>query len=227
MKIIFLDTNIKENKSDNIKNITDSLYGGDRETRIQQEIVLGVGGMRALEALGLSPSVVHINEGHAAFALLERTKMLMKKFNLDFKAARNLSMSSSVFTTHTPVPAGNEEFDIAKIDAYLKDYYVDLNMPKEEFCELGQFGRYNPNEAFSMTILGLRMCSYKNGVSKLHGRVSREMWARIWGSFPVDEVPISSITNGIHTSTWVAREFAELFDRYLSPNWRYLPDEVD
>jgi starch phosphorylase len=184
--------------------------------------------MRALEAISLFPEVVHINEGHAAFALLERIKMLMKKYNLDFRAAKNLNNASAVFTTHTPVPAGNEAFDIDKIDAYLHNhYYKDFGFTKESFCELGQFANYNPNESFSMTILGLRMTSYRNGVSKLHGVVSRDMWANIWKTFPVDEVPISSITNGIHTTTWVAREFAELFDRYLTPNWRYLTDEVE
>ncbi|MDR0926734.1 MAG: alpha-glucan family phosphorylase [Ignavibacteria bacterium] len=227
IRLLFLDTNIEENKSTQMKSITDALYGGDRETRIQQEVILGIGGMRAMDAIGINPEVVHINEGHAAFALLERTRMLMKKYNLDFKSARNLNNASAVFTTHTPVPAGNEAFDTGKIDAYLNQYYNEFGLSKETFCELGQFGKYNSNEAFSMTILGLGMTSYRNGVSKLHGVVSRDMWSKLWRNFPVDEVPISSITNGIHTSTWVAREFAELFDRYLSPHWRYLPDQAD
>jgi starch phosphorylase len=227
INMIFLDTNVKENKSEQMKSITNALYGGDRETRIQQEVVLGIGGMRALETIGWHPEVVHINEGHAAFALLERIKMLMKKYGLDYKTAKNLNNATAVFTTHTPVPAGNEAFDIAKIDAYLNSYYREFGLNKESFCELGQFAGYNSSESFSMTILGLRMTSYRNGVSKLHGIVSRNMWANIWKGFPVDEVPISSITNGIHTTTWVAREFAELFDRYLTPNWRYLTDEVD
>ena len=227
INMIFLDTNVKENKDSRIKLITNSLYGGDRETRIQQEVVLGIGGMRALELLGIHPEVVHINEGHAAFALLERTKMLMKKYNLDFKSARNINNASAVFTTHTPVPAGNEEFDLLKIDAYLKDYYNVFGLNKESFAELGQFGKYNQNEPFSMTILGLNMTTYRNGVSKLHGVVSRKMWSPLWKEFPIDEVPISSITNGIHTATWIAREFAELFDRYLNANWKYLPDDMD
>jgi starch phosphorylase len=225
--MLFLDTNIKENTGEDTKNITDALYGGDRETRIRQEVILGIGGMRALETLNMFPSVVHINEGHAAFALLERTKILMQKYNLSFKSAMNLNNASAVFTTHTPVPAGNEAFDIQKIDAYLNKYYNVFGLNKESFCELGQFGLFNPNESFSMTILGLKMTAYRNGVSKLHGKVSREMWSKLWNNFSVDEVPISAITNGIHTSSWIAREFAELFDRYLSPSWRYLPDEVD
>ena len=227
INMIFLDTNVKENRDPKIKSITNSLYGGDRETRIQQEIVLGIGGMRALELLDWYPQVLHINEGHAAFALLERTKMLMKKYNLDFDAAKNINNASAVFTTHTPVPAGNEEFEVGKIDAYLRGYYNDFHLSKEAFVELGQFGQYNPNAPFSMTILGLKMTAYRNGVSKLHGLVARKMWAPLWKEFPIDEVPISSITNGIHTTTWVAREFAELFDRYLSPSWRHLSDDVD
>ncbi|MCL2039151.1 MAG: alpha-glucan family phosphorylase [Bacteroidetes bacterium] len=227
VSMLFLDTNINENAKEEIKNITNALYGGDRETRIQQEIILGIGGMRALETLGMFPSVVHINEGHAAFALLERTRMLMQKYNLSFKSAMILNNASAVFTTHTPVPAGNEAFDVQKIDAYLHSYYNVFGLNKETFCELGQFGKFNHNEPFSMTILGLRMTAYRNGVSKLHGKVSREMWSKLWANFPLDEVPISSITNGIHTSSWIAREFAELFDRYLSPNWRYLTDETD
>ena len=227
VSILFLDTNIKENTKDEVKKITNALYGGDRETRIQQEMILGIGGMRALDTLGMFPSAIHINEGHAAFALLERTKMLMQKYNLNFKSAMTLNNASSVFTTHTPVPAGNEEFDIPKIDAYLNGYYSIFGLNKETFCEFGQFGKFNPDAPFSMTILGLKMTAYRNGVSKLHGRVSREMWADLWKDFPVDEVPISAVTNGIHTSSWIAREFAELFDRYLSPNWRYLPDSVD
>jgi starch phosphorylase len=131
--------------------------------------------MRALEAIDMFPICVHINEGHAAFALLERTRMLMKRYNLDFKAAKTLNNASAVFTTHTPVPAGNEAFDVHKIDAYLNNYYSEFGLSKETFCELGQFRQFNSDEPFSMTILGLRMTTYRNGVSKLHGRVSREM----------------------------------------------------
>lgn len=227
IRMYFLDTNINDNADLNVKQITNQLYGGDRETRIQQEIVLGIGGMRALEAMNLNPEVVHINEGHAAFALIERIKMLIKKYNLTFKAARNLNLASSVFTTHTPVPAGNEAFEIDKVDAYLKQYYNVFGMTKENFIELGQFGKYDPSQPFSMTILGLKLTAYRNGVSKLHGEVSRKMWANLWKDFPIDEVPITSVTNGIHTTTWVAREFAELFDRYISPSWRMLPDSTD
>ena len=226
-KIYFLDTNVQENANPEIRKITNQLYGGDRETRIQQEIVLGIGGIRALELLKLTPAVVHINEGHAAFALLERTKQIMEKYNLNFQEAKNLNTASAVFTTHTPVPAGNEAFDLDKIDNYLNYYYKVFDLSKEQFAELGQFGEYDASQSFSMTILGLRFTAYRNGVSKLHGSVSRKMWSHLWKEFPLNEVPITSITNGIHTTTWVAREFSELFDRYLSPSWRISPDSID
>lgn len=225
--LFLLDTNIEQNTVEEYRNISDQLYGGDRETRIQQEIMLGIGGMRALEAMGIEPDVVHINEGHAAFALIERIKLFMKKFNLDFKSAKTLSKASSVFTTHTPVPAGNEAFRMDRIDAYLKGYYQEFGMSKEEFLEFGQINGYKPDEAFSMTVLALKMTSFHNGVSQLHGEVSRQMWSKLWKCYPVDEVPIRGLTNGIHTQTWVAREFAELFDRYLSPGWRTETDNPD
>ena len=226
-KIYFLDTNIKENNKQEIRAITNQLYGGSREMRIQQEIVLGIGGMRALKTMNLEPAVVHINEGHAAFALLERTKILMEKYNLSFKEAKELNTSSAVFTTHTPVPAGNESFELDKIDTYLNRFYEPFGLTREEFAELGQFSKYDKSTPFSMTKLGLRFTAYRNGVSKLHGKVSRKMWANLWKDFPLSEVPITSITNGIHTTTWIAREFSELFDRYLSPSWRLSPDDIN
>ncbi|MBI5324698.1 MAG: alpha-glucan family phosphorylase [Ignavibacteriae bacterium] len=218
--LYLLDTNIHENALDEYRDITDQLYGGTRETRIQQEIVLGIGGVRALKALNLEPTVYHINEGHAAFALLERTKGYMDKYKIDFHSAKQITKSTSVFTTHTPVPAGNEAFKVDRIEAYLQNYYKSLGLKKEEFYFNGQPGDFNPDDNFSMTILGLRLTGYHNAVSKLHGCVSRNMWHNLWKCFPVDEVPIGSITNGIHTMTWVAREFAELYDRYLSPRWK-------
>ncbi len=225
--IYFLDTNIEENTNDEYRNISDQLYGGDRETRIQQEIMLGIGGMRALEAMGIHPDVVHINEGHAAFALLERTRIFMNKYRLDFRQAKSLTKASSVFTTHTPVPAGNEAFNLDRMEIYFADYYKLLGLNKEEFLGFGQIGDFNPNESFSMTVLGLKMTSFHNGVSKLHGIVSRKMWHKLWNCFPEDEVPIHGLTNGVHTTTWVAREFAELYDRYLSPSWRNDTDNQD
>lgn len=218
--LYLLDTNIEKNTLPEYRDITDQLYGGDRETRIQQEIVLGIGGMRALKALGLMPEVCHINEGHAAFALLERTRFYMERFNIDFRSAKQITRATSIFTTHTPVPAGNEVFRTELIDAYFGNYFQLLGLSREQFFELGQVNGFNQDEGFSMTVLGLRLSSYHNAVSKLHGHVARKMWKDIWKCFPVDEIPIKSITNGIHTMTWVAREFAELYDRYLTPRWK-------
>lgn len=220
VSLYLLDTNIDQNVIEEYRDITDQLYGGTRETRIQQEIMLGIGGMKALKAMGIEPEVLHINEGHAAFALLERTKIFMEKFKIDFRSAKQITRNSSIFTTHTPVPAGNEVFKHDRVEHYFHNYYTKLGLTKEEFFELAQEGKYSPDKDFSMTILGLKLTAYHNGVSKLHGQVSRKMWQNIWQQFPVDEVPIKSITNGIHTLTWIAREFAELYDRYLSPSWR-------
>lgn len=220
INLYMLDANIDDNKIQEYKDITDQLYGGDRETRIQQEIVLGIGGMRALEAMGIKVEVLHINEGHAAFALWERTRQLMKKHNLDFRSAKTLCKESSVFTTHTPVPAGNETFELFRIENNLLYYKDEFGISREELLEMGQIGAFNSDNNFSMTVLGLKMTSYHNGVSKLHGSVARKMWHSLYQCFPVNEVPIRGITNGVHTQTWIAREFAELFDRYLSPIWR-------
>ncbi|MFC2131956.1 alpha-glucan family phosphorylase [Bacteroidota bacterium] len=218
--LYLLDTNIEQNVIEEYRDITDQLYGGTRETRIQQEIILGIGGMRALKALNILPEAIHINEGHAAYALLERTYFYMQQYNLDFRSAKQITKATSIFTTHTPVPAGNETFKISRMENYFSNYYQNLGLSKDYFLNLGQIDENNPNEDFSMTVLGLKLSSYYNGVSKLHGEVSRKMWHNIWKCFPEDEVPIKHITNGIHTMTWVSREFTELFDRYFSPQWR-------
>ena len=218
--LYLLDTNIDENEILEYKNITDQLYGGDRDTRIQQEILLGIGGIRALFAMGIEPSVIHINEGHAAFALLERTRMYMLQYNLDFYSAMQITRNSSVFTTHTPIPAGNEAFDVPRMGKYFSSYPQELGLKFEDFISMGQIDGFNYNEAFSMTILGLRLTEFHNGVSKLHGSVSRNMWRNIWKDFPEEEIPIDGITNGVHPLTWISRELAELFDRYLQPSWQ-------
>lgn len=218
--LYLLDTNIEENEILEYKNITDQLYGGDRDTRIQQEILLGIGGMRALQAINMEPSVIHINEGHAAFALLERTRMYMNQFNIDFRTASQITRYSSVFTTHTPVPAGNEAFDVSRMGKYFNLYSQELGLKFEDLIALGQVEDFNYNEAFSMTILGLRLTEFHNGVSKLHGSVSRNMWRNLWKDFPEEEIPIDAITNGVHLPTWISRELSELFDRYLQPSWK-------
>jgi starch phosphorylase len=220
ISLYLLDTNISENTIEEYRDITDQLYGGDRNTRIQQEIILGIGGMRALRALNINPNVIHINEGHAAFALIERCKYFMDDYGIDFRAAKQITKTTSVFTTHTPVPAGNEVFELDMINQYLGSYLDSMNLSREFFIALGQELGYNASEKFSMTILGIKLTGYHNGVSKLHGLVARKMWHQIWRCFPENEVPIGSITNGIHTPTWLAREFSEIFDRYLTPRWK-------
>ncbi len=225
--LFLLDTNIEKNTNPVYRDITDQLYGGTRETRIQQEIILGIGGIRALKAIGIEPEVLHLNEGHAAFALFERIRLLMKKFHIDFRSAKQIVIGSSVFTTHTPVPAGNEVFDQDLVKKYFTEYVKELGISIEELLSLGQINPYNTTEGFSMTVLGLKLSSYRNGVSKLHGKVARRMWHSLWKDIPEDEVPITHITNGIHTMTWVAREFAELYDRYMTPRWRIEPDNQE
>ena len=227
VSLYLLDTNVTQNYLFEYRDITDQLYGGNRDTRIQQEIFLGIGGMRALRALGINPSVIHINEGHAAFALIERARYFQEDYKIDFLSAAQIVKSTSIFTTHTPVPAGNEVFELDRMDSYFKNYFNSVGVSREDFLKLGQEKEYNSGVGFSMTILGLKLTGYHNGVSKLHGEVARKMWHQIWNCFPVDEIPIGHITNGIHTTTWVAREFGEIFDRYLSPRWKTETDNQE
>ncbi len=214
-----LDTNIPENSEED-QDITDQLYGGDRELRIKQEILLGIGGYRALKALDIRPSVYHLNEGHSAFLTLEHCRDLMQEHRVSFAEARTAVVASTVFTTHTPVPAGNDYFVPELMEKYFSGYYQNLGLLPRDFYALGRENADNDRESFCMTILALRMSGKSNGVSKLHGRVSREMWKNVWPGLPVNEVPIISITNGTHAPSWVSRDMAGLYDRYLGPNWR-------
>ncbi|MDY6850730.1 MAG: alpha-glucan family phosphorylase [Thermodesulfobacteriota bacterium] len=221
--LYLLDTNVPENPPD-IRQTTAQLYGGDREMRLRQEIVLGIGGVRALKALGVEPTVIHMNEGHSAFTALERINIFMKEKGLSFDAAREVVQASTVFTTHTPVPAGNDVFDPELFRAYFEEYSKDLGI---NFKVLLGYGRVNPreeSEPFGMTPLALRISAHTNGVSRLHGRVSRAMWRQVWAHYPVEDAPIDYITNGIHVSTWISREFSRLFDRYFGSNWEEDPD---
>lgn len=223
--LYLLDTNIEQNlHNTDLRDITDQLYGGDRDRRIQQEIVLGIGGIRALQAIGITPSVVHINEGHAGFALMERTRNIMLEKGISFQEAKELSRSGSIFTTHTPVPAGNEVFTLDIIQRYMTPYSQQLGISMYEFLEMGRIHPHDEQEKFSMTVLGLKLSAYHNGVSKLHGVVARNMWKDIWADFPEKEVPIDHITNGIHTKTWISKDFAELYDRFLGNKWRFEAD---
>lgn len=224
VSLYLLDTNIPNNSRDD-QNLTDQLYGGDREMRIKQEILLGIGGLRALSALGLEPAVCHMNEGHSAFLALERARMLMERLSLPFARAAAITSAGNVFTTHTPVPAGNDYFAPELVEKYFKAYRERLGLSREEFLALGREDASNTSEHFCMTILALRMSTYANGVSRLHGETARSMWAGIYPKVPVREVPISAITNGVHTFSWISKDMAQLFDRYLGPRWRQDPTD--
>ncbi|MBN1621207.1 MAG: alpha-glucan family phosphorylase [Endomicrobiales bacterium] len=222
--LYLLDTDISDNKTED-REITGQLYGGDREMRIRQETILGIGGVRALKALGIEPTTIHSNEGHSAFLILERIRALMSDNKLTFAQAQEVVRASCVFTTHTPVPAGNEIFDPVLVDKYLSPIYKKLGLKKDEFLTLGKQNPEDANEAFCMTVLALKMIDRANGVSKLHGTISRNMWTALWPNLPKHEVPITSITNGIHTNTWISHEIALLFDRYLGPTWKDEPGD--
>jgi starch phosphorylase len=222
--LYLLDANIPLNAPED-QDITDQLYGGDREMRIKQEILLGIGGYRALKALGLNPSVYHMNEGHSAFLALEHCRYLMQTHKLSFAEAREASTPGLVFTTHTPVPAGNDYFDPDLMEKHFSNYYLDLGLSSKEFYGLGRQDPGNDHEPFCMTVLALRMAGNSNGVAKLHGTVSRKMWQNIWPGLPANEIPIISITNGVHAPSWISRDMAGLYDRYLGPKWREDPGE--
>ncbi len=217
--LLLLDTNIKENARDEDRNLTDRLYGGDRRTRIRQELLLGIGGMRALEALGLRPDIVHINEGHSAFLALERIRQLMVEKHLTFAEAREIARAGILFTTHTPVPAGLERFGFDLIDEHFTEYYQSLGLSRSEFINLGRekMGDY---DLFSMAVLALNLSAAANGVAQLHGVVSRRMWQWVYPNVPENEIPIGSVTNGIHVASWISQEMETLLDRYLGPEWR-------
>ncbi len=228
--LYLLDTDVPEN-SDEDRLITAQLYGGDTEMRIKQEIILGIGGVHALAAKGISPAVFHMNEGHSAFLSLELIRRQVQDNKLDFYSALQVVASGNIFTTHTPVPAGNDSFPIESIRRHLGNYAAQMNTSFEKLSNLGQSGRlmddrFDPNEPFSMTILALRTSRHANGVSALHGKVSQGLWKNVWEGVPEDEVPITSITNGIHTRTWMAPEFAALYDQYL-PGWEEHLTEPD
>ena len=224
IKLHLLDTNIPEN-TDADRHLTNQLYGGNTEYRLQQEILLGIGGCKALESLGINPTVYHMNEGHSAFLALEFTRRLMVQHKIDFNAARSMAMPSLIFTTHTPVAAGHDYFSPDLMRYYLGDYSEKLGLQFDDLMALGRRNRNNKDEEFCMTILALRMATYRNGVSRLHGAVSREFWKDIWPEVPENEIPISHITNGVHFQSWISREMDMLYERYLGPDWRDLSDK--
>jgi starch phosphorylase len=224
--LYLLDTNVDENSPEDRK-ITAELYGGDREMRIKQEVLLGMGGIRALKAINAPIGVYHLNEGHSAFSNLERIKNLVQEHQLNFYEALEVVKSSSIFTTHTPVQAGIDLFAPELVEKYFRDYCKDIGITINELLALG---RRNPNdlkEEFSMAILAIKLSFNTNAVSKLHAKVSRNMWKSLWPDVLTDEIPISGITNGIHHASWVSREMADLYYRYLGPEWFYEPTGKD
>jgi glycogen phosphorylase len=222
--LYLLDTNISSNARSEDRDLTDQLYGGDREMRIRQEILLGIGGYRALAAIGLQPTVFHMNEGHSAFLALEHIRHLMTTRRLSFMEARELASASLCFTTHTPVEAGHDYFNPDLLNRYFGDTALELGLSQSEFLELG---RTQGTGDFCMTVLALRTAARANGVSKLHGDVSRKMWQSLWPGVPVQEIPIGHVTNGVHFRSWISAEFNQLYDRYLGPNWREEPANTD
>ena len=220
VKLYLLDTNIPENEVPENRNITDQLYGGDIHTRIRQEIVLGIGGLRALRAMGLRPTVWHMNEGHSAFLAVERIRILMADRNLSFDEALHAARANNVFTTHTPVAAGIDLFDPGLMYEYFHDYCRKSGIPFEQLMALGRQDPGNAQERFSMAIAAMTTSSYRNAVSRLHRRVSQQMWSDLWPQLPTWEVPIAAITNGIHLLSWLNSDLAALYDQYLQPDWR-------
>lgn len=225
IKLYLLDTNLPENSADD-RGITNQLYGGSKETRIQQEILLGIGGIRALKLLGINPLICHINEGHSGFLALERIRILMEEHGLNFNEAREAVRSGSIFTTHTPVPAGIDEFTPELMEKYFKNYYPKLGLTFKQFLALGRLNPGDDSAPFNMAYLSLGLASHINGVSKLHGEVSRRIWSNFWPNVPLAEVPISSITNGIHHRSWISHDMKDLFDMYLGPKWRTNPADL-
>lgn len=217
VNLYLMDTDIPENNQYD-RTITYRLYGGDRETRIQQEILLGIGGIRLLDALNIKGTVYHMNEGHSAFIGLELCRKLINESSLSFDEAREVVTSSTVFTTHTPVPAGNDVFPVEMIDRYFGNYYGQLHISRDEFISLG----LKPGDPynFNMTVLALNMSGRRNGVSELHGAVSRNIYSSLWPNIPEDEIPIGHVTNGVHTKTWLAPEYERLYNKYLPENWQ-------
>jgi starch phosphorylase len=222
--LYLLDTNIEENTTAD-RALTSRLYSSDLDLRIIQEIILGIGGVRALRVMGYNPSVWHMNEGHSAFLILERIRELVEADH-PFDEAAELVRTSNVFTTHTPVPAGNDEFPLWLIDKYLSQVWPQLGLDREKFVDLAKH-TVDWGEAFSMPALALRYSEGRNAVSELHGQVSRQMWHFMWSNRRVDDVPITHITNGIHTGTWLARRLRHLYDRYLGADWMEHTDDPD
>lgn len=222
--LFLLDTSISKNKT-NDRNLTSRLYSSDLEIRISQEILLGIGGVRALKELGYKPDLWHMNEGHSAFLTLENVRELIKG-GLTFEEAVKQVRKTNVFTTHTPVPAGNDQFPIWLIDKYFPSYWEAMNLTRDQFIDLGKQTQ-SWGETFSMPVLAMYFSEHCNAVSELHGEVARKMWNFLWPNRKANDVPIHSVTNGVHMSFWLARRMRLLFDRYLGMDWMEHMDSPD
>lgn len=222
--LYLLDTDTPENTPGD-RWITRELYGGNTETRIMQEIVLGIAGLRALHVLGMHPCVYHMNEGHSAFLALERIVVAMERHSMSFHEALELTRTSNVFTTHTPVPAGIDVFSKELMHKYFNSYFSKLGISWDEFINLGWQDNTPKGDGFSMAVCALNLSGETNGVSKLHGSVARKMWGDLYPEVPFQEIPITSITNGVHVRSYVSQELSALFDRYLGPRWVMNPGD--
>ncbi|MBR9980115.1 MAG: alpha-glucan family phosphorylase, partial [Desulfatitalea sp.] len=219
--LFLLDTNVLENPPA-IREVTARLYNSEPGVRLAQEVLLGIGGMRALEAMGIESTICHMNEGHSSFANVERLAQVMERNRLDIPTAMEVVARTSVFTTHTPVPAGHDEFPIDQVRPYIKPLARQLRATEDEVLAWGCTGNSKtPHGPFSMLILGLRFSQHCNGVSRLHGNVARRMWRHVWPEHNDDDVPITHVTNGVHISSFIAPEIVLLFERYLGPEWHY------
>ena len=219
VKLYLLDSDIEKNHEED-RDVTLRLYGGDQEMRIRQEIVLGMAGVNLLKTLELNPTVYHMNEGHSAFLNLEIIKNIIKEKQVSFEVAKDIASSKTVFTTHTPVPAGNDIFPLDLVKRYFKDFWPRLGLSEEEFMKLGMKPCKDLDNGFNMGILALKIAGKKNGVSKLHGAVSRELFGEVWPNIAASESPIDYVTNGIHTCSWLAPKMKELYNKYLIPFWQ-------
>lgn len=221
-RLYLLDTDLRQNRRGD-RDISARLYGGDQETRIQQELVLGIGGVRVLAALGHQPDIAHLNEGHAGFAALERIRQIMVHDGLSFAEARLAAAPGLLFTTHTPVAAGHDYFPPELANQYLAPYATQLGIELEMLSSLGRYRPEDPSDSFCPTVLALRLAGARNGVSRLHGAVTREQWGGLWPRLPLAEVPIGHVTNGIHFKSWISNDIEQLVDRQLGPDWKTTP----
>lgn len=221
--LYLIDTDVPENSPEN-RALSARLYGGDQEMRLCQEYLLGIGGVRMLRALGIAPTVWHANEGHSSFLTLERVRELIQKGSTHADACETVRQST-VFTTHTPVPAGHDVFPHHLMDRYFTGYWEQLGLSREDFLRLGDTPE-SQGQGFNMTALALRLAAHVNGVSREHGQVSREMWHHMWPGLPTEQVPIHSVTNGIHAPTWIAPDLNQLYGKHLGPEWTEKCDDT-